>query len=168
MRVFTGAWAGAGVLFGVLLLAPLPHWRWGFAMVICGLLLFATLVFPHRVPVWAGFAGMVLSVGAAAEGLIAARTTVCCMFAVTERRGYPFEWLVRHADYMDLPARVPPASFADDAPWRVEVAPLLADLVIWGVIGLAVMVGFSLLVRQAGRVGLLRIRQGSFLDSGNA
>jgi len=59
------------------------------------------------------------SIGATAAGLAASRPQVCCMFGVSERRGYPFGWLTRHAEYLDLPGGVPPASFAADAPWML-------------------------------------------------
>jgi hypothetical protein len=168
MRMFAGAWGFVAVGLSVVLIPTVTHWRWGYATAACGVLLLAVFASGFRVPVWAAVAGMVSSVVATAAGLARSGTQVCCMFAVTERRGYPFGWLVRGADYVDLPGLVPPASFADDAAWTVDRALLLGDLAVWGVIGLAVMVGFSVVMRQAGRVGLLRIRRGSSLDSGNA
>jgi hypothetical protein len=154
MRVFTVAWALVAVVVSVLLV-PAGQ-LWGYGAAACAVWLFLS----PRVRVRTAAAGMSLAVGATVAGLAVADPS--------GRRGYPYGWLTRDTDYLDLPGVVPLPGSAADAGQALDVPLLLLVLAMWGVFGLALAVGCGVVVRQAGRVGLLGIRRGSFLDSGNA
>ncbi|GIF06372.1 hypothetical protein [Actinoplanes siamensis] len=137
VRVMIGA--GTGVL-GALALLLTPA---GLVLLAAG----GTLIFWHRLRPPASFALVGAVAGAVAGPLatLGVRTEqVCCMFAWSEERGWPYAWLSRSAGADSLAEA---HRLAVAAGWHPDPATLITDAVLWAYTSFLVFVAIGLVWR---------------------
>jgi hypothetical protein len=106
------------------------------------------LLMPHRVelPGRATAAAVVgAGVGGTLAGILAESTQLAGMYTYLAARGWPSAWLARGAVAAD-PATA--RQVAEQASWQVDVVNLVADLYVWGLVGLLLVAGAGLLRRS--------------------
>lgn len=90
----------------------------------------------------------VSGIGGTVAGLTVRSAELCCMFSYTEGRGWPYEWLTRHAA-ADGPGEARRLAEADGWGFHSPMA-LVADVTVCAYTGLVLIVGWAL-VRRAVR-----------------
>jgi hypothetical protein len=106
------------------------------------------LLMPHRIPLpplATTAASVATAVAGTAAGLAAGTAQVCCMYAYVAERGFPMRWVARGA-IADEPQTA--QRLAETADWHVDVTALVANVLVWGYVGM-LAVALVVAVRRA-------------------
>ncbi len=144
-----GALAG---LFALVISGGMSHWLvFGAVLGASGLLLLWTALrgpLPGP-PAWAAI--VVLTAAGLAASLLVVQEQVCCMFVYHHDLGYPWSWLLSHAEAETMPAVEEIRARAADLPKHVHRGRLVAATAFWTGVALLLVLPVTLLRRRPER-----------------